>query len=102
LEPEGGFGCGEHPRFQWVPEQLKSLAERASQLSSWVSSLLSVDLGMSYGGSCAPREKYSAAWGGGLRGTVREAGASRRGVGTMSGNQVVPLGTGGLPCRMGG
>ena len=22
FEAEGGFGCGEHPRFQWVPAQL--------------------------------------------------------------------------------
>jgi hypothetical protein len=32
LEPEGGFGCRGHPRFQWVPERLESLAKRLSLL----------------------------------------------------------------------
>jgi hypothetical protein len=32
LEPEGGFGCGEYPRFRWVPAQLERLAGRASLL----------------------------------------------------------------------
>jgi hypothetical protein len=99
LELEGGFGRGASE----VSVGSRATREAGKSADSRVSCSRSAEVsGMSCAGGGASRERNSAARGrGACEGrNVREAGASP-GEGTVFGNHVVPLGTGGFLCGRG-